>query len=94
MSLSCKATGTPVPTISWQRTDGRELKFQTGGRFRTPKSGLLEIVLLEPEDMATYQCVAQNEVGVDVGYVQLVVHCKYIFKSVGISPLMTLQRRF
>lgn len=74
LSLSCKATGLPTPTITWQRTDGRVFSGETEGRFQTRKSGQLEIILLQPEDMATYQCLAKNEVGTDVAYVQLVVH--------------------
>jgi len=57
----CKATGYPVPGISWQK-DGRRLPTNT--RQVVLQSGELRILHTVKEDEGEYECLAFNVLGV------------------------------
>ena len=76
MTLSCDATGNPVPTISWTK-DGSPI----GSSYRISLSAdnkQLTIMNLNRTDSEEYQCVADNSLGNDTSNVAtLNVQCKY-----------------
>ena len=59
--FQCKATGYPVPGISWQK-DGRRLP--TDNRQVVLQSGELRILHTEKGDEGEYECLAFNVLGV------------------------------
>ena len=77
VTLSCNATGNPVPTISWT-TNGSPIKI-TGNSsisFSEDKKQL-NIVNVSRTDSGEYRCVAINELGNDTSSVTtLNVQCK------------------
>ena len=76
LTLSCNATGNPVPTISWSR-DGSLVN--TGGRisFLDDKKQLI-ITNVDRTDSGKYRCVVENSVGNDTSdAATLNVQCKF-----------------
>ena len=76
LTLSCNATGNPVPTISWTR-DGSPV--DTSGRISiSADKKQLTITNVHRTDSGEYRCVASNELGNDTSNVAtLDVQCKY-----------------
>ncbi|XP_054440698.1 hemicentin-2 [Pteronotus mesoamericanus] len=60
--VSCSASGSPAPHISWSR-DGHTL--QGDSRIHVDGQGTLVIRGVAPEDAGNYSCQAANEVGTD-----------------------------
>ncbi|XP_024909220.1 hemicentin-2-like [Cynoglossus semilaevis] len=59
--LHCDATGRPAPLVSWLR-DGRPV--HTDPQHRVTLDGArLQILSVQPSDMAGYLCVAENKAG-------------------------------
>ena len=77
VTLSCNASGNPVPTISWTR-DGslissgdQRISFEAGNRRLT-------ITNVSRVDSGEYRCVADNSEGNDTSHATtLDVQCKY-----------------
>ncbi|XP_055255516.1 hemicentin-2 isoform X3 [Moschus berezovskii] len=61
--LACRATGRPLPTITWHRGDDQPLGPGVGSRTGWPDSGVLFFESVVPEDQALYVCEAQNVFG-------------------------------
>jgi hemicentin len=59
--LSCRAEGTPEPTISWER-NGMSID-STDSKYQISQSGTLRIRQASPSDNGYYKCTAQNIVG-------------------------------
>jgi len=78
VSLSCSATGNPVPTISWTRAGS---PVNPSGRISfSDDKKQLTITNVNRTDSVEYQCVASNSLGNDTSnVVTLNVQCKYIF---------------
>lgn len=58
--FSCRATsGTPQPTITWVRRDGKQLS----SRFTEDYPGVITLRLAEIEDAGIYECRASNIAG-------------------------------
>lgn len=58
--LSCRATsGTPYPTITWSRRDGRPLS----SRFSEDYPGVITLREATVEDTGSYECKATNAAG-------------------------------
>lgn len=58
--LSCRATsGTPYPTVTWTRTDGRPLST----RFSEDYPGVITLREATVEDTGSYECKAINVAG-------------------------------
>jgi len=76
LTLSCNATGNPVPTISWTR-DGSPVN--TSGRISFSENKKeLTITDVSRTDSGEYRCVATNRVGNDTSNAAtLNVQCKY-----------------
>ncbi|XP_078241343.1 contactin-4 isoform X2 [Pogona vitticeps] len=66
--LECFALGNPVPTISWRRTDGKQIPKKAR---RHKSSSILEIPNFQQEDAGLYECVAENVRGKNVARGQL-----------------------
>lgn len=65
----------PVPSISWKRSDGTSLaKKIQHNRTR----GVLEIPNVEQEDEGSYECMAGNTRGINIARGQLFVYGKQI----------------
>ena len=75
MTLSCNATGNPVPTISWNR-DGSPVNKDGRISFSNEKKQLT-IMNVSRIDSGEYRCVAENRVGNDTSNATLNVQCKY-----------------
>ena len=79
VTLSCNASGNPVPTISWTR-NGSPVKTSDHSRISfSDEEKLLTITNVSRTDRGEYRCVAINRVGNATSNVATVdVHCKYI----------------
>ncbi|XP_040926337.1 hemicentin-1 isoform X2 [Betta splendens] len=69
VTLPCRATGSPRPTISWQR-EGINIPT-TAGRFTVLPNGSLQVSRASVLDSGTYICVAQNPAGTALGKTKL-----------------------
>ena len=77
MTLSCNASGNPVPTISWTR-NGSVLTGSVPRITFGTESRELTITIVNRTDTAEYRCVANNSVGnVTSNAATLDVQCKY-----------------
>ena len=77
VTLSCNATGNPVPTISWTR-DGSPLDTNDNSRisFSADKEQLT-MTNVSRTDSGEYRCVAENRVGNDTSNAaKLDIQCK------------------
>ncbi|XP_043555476.1 hemicentin-1 [Chiloscyllium plagiosum] len=67
--LPCEATGTPTPTITWQK-EGISINTE-GGDYTVLPNGSLQITQAAIKDTGTYICVAQNPTGTALGKIKL-----------------------
>ncbi|XP_069772736.1 hemicentin-1-like [Narcine bancroftii] len=67
--LPCESTGTPRPSITWQK-DG--ITISSTGYFLLA-NGALEIVRATEDDSGNYMCIAQNGAGTALSKTKLVV---------------------
>lgn len=58
--LPCKASGRPLPEITWLNEEGNVVGSMQDPRFRTLPTGELIITGLRWADMGSYTCVAKN----------------------------------
>ncbi|GBM46999.1 Titin [Araneus ventricosus] len=65
--VNCKASGKPVPTISWMKSEGRGMEgllaVSESEMLRLPSNGSLIIEQVTKSDEGIYQCMATNSVG-------------------------------
>ena len=77
VTLSCNASGNPVPTISWTR-NGSVLTGSVPRITFGTESRELTITTINTADSGEYQCVANNSVGNDTSDAATIdVQCKY-----------------
>ncbi|XP_073667498.1 hemicentin-1 isoform X2 [Paramisgurnus dabryanus] len=79
VTLPCRATGSPRPTITWQK-EGINI-FTTGGGLTVLPNGSLQISKAKVEDSGTYMCVAQNPAGTALGKTKLRVQVPPVITS-------------
>ncbi|XP_014486075.1 PREDICTED: lachesin-like [Dinoponera quadriceps] len=63
--LRCVATGSPKPTVTWKREDGRNIILREDGQKQSMKNFLgetLELMGVLRQEMGTYLCIASNNV--------------------------------
>ena len=78
MTLSCDATGNPVPTISWTK-DGSPLSNNSRISLSADNKQLT-ITNVSRTDSGEYRCVASNSVGNETSNAgKLDVQCKWFF---------------
>ena len=77
MNLACKASGLPVPTITWQKPLGHLPRGET-----TVIDGNMTILRVTKEDRGTYVCSVKNLLGKDSALAQVTVidRLKFILK--------------
>ncbi|XP_042909623.1 cell adhesion molecule Dscam1 isoform X2 [Parasteatoda tepidariorum] len=84
VSLDCEVRGHPRPTIRWFRFDGEDripLK-PSWKRFEVAENGSLIIRDVKPEDAATYECKAANDIGAAISKkIALSVHVPARFEE-------------
>jgi len=68
LSLACKATGQPTPTVTWRKAFSQLPKEKT-----TVVAGNLNIVDIAKADGGTYECAVKNLLGQDSAVAQVVV---------------------
>ena len=68
VTLSCQASGTPTPMVSWIKVDGQHINGS-------------ELVLtnINRNEAGEYRCEASNECGNASETVHIDVQCKYIY---------------
>ena len=86
-SITCTATGYPVPTIVWQNSDGSSLNnnrlvsvssmpFSIGVGNETIVSVELMVTGAMRVDSGMYRCSANNSVNSTTRSITITVHCK------------------
>ncbi|XP_047443825.1 hemicentin-1 isoform X2 [Mugil cephalus] len=78
-TLPCRATGSPRPTITWQK-EGINIPTR-GGSFTILPNGSLQISKASVSDSGTYICVAQNPAGTALGKTKLRVQVPPAIRS-------------
>ncbi|XP_076007425.1 hemicentin-1 [Genypterus blacodes] len=79
ITLPCRATGSPRPTITWQK-EGINIPSR-GGSFTVLPNGSLQISKASVSDSGAYMCVAQNPAGTALGKTKLRVQVPPVISS-------------
>ncbi|XP_071373120.1 hemicentin-1, partial [Centroberyx affinis] len=79
ITLPCRATGSPRPTVTWQK-EGINIPT-TGAGFTVLPNGGLQISKASVSDSGTYMCVAQNPAGTALGKTKLRVQVPPVISS-------------
>ncbi|GFU00986.1 hemicentin-1 [Nephila pilipes] len=65
--INCKASGKPIPTISWMKSEGKGIDgfvaVSASETLHLPSNGSLIIENVKKSDEGLYQCLATNSVG-------------------------------
>ena len=87
VSITCTATGYPVPTVVWQNNDGSSLSnniLVSGSPVNMP-TGVGNVTSVSVELMVTgamrvhtgmYRCSANNSISSTTRNISITVHCK------------------
>ncbi|KAM3620522.1 uncharacterized protein V6R79_024924 [Siganus canaliculatus] len=78
VTLPCRATGSPRPTVTWQKEG---IRVPTGRRFMLLPDGGLQVSQASLDDSGTYMCVAQNAAGTALGKTRLRVQVPPVISS-------------
>ncbi|CAK9803858.1 Protein CEPU-1 [Anthophora quadrimaculata] len=62
LTLTCKATGSPKPNITWKRDDSSKISINKTLSVSEWKGETLEITRISRLDMGVYLCIAKNDV--------------------------------
>ena len=91
-SITCTATGYPVPTVVWQNSDGSSLsnnRLVSGSPVISP-TGVGNVTSISVElmvigamrvDTGMYRCSANNSVISDTRNINITVQCKLLIHS-------------
>ena len=91
-SITCTATGYPVPTVVWQNSDGSSLsnnRLVSGSPVNISSTGVGNVTSVNVElrvigarrvDTGTYRCLADNRGSLDpsIRYITIIIQCKSI----------------
>ena len=89
-SITCTATGYPVPTVVWQNSDGSSLsnnRLVSGSPVNISSTGIGNVSDVSVElmvigamgvDSGMYRCSANNSVNSATRNIIITVQCKYI----------------
>ena len=81
-SITCTATGYPVPDIVWLNNDGSivdENRQVNGSVIATGVGNVSSVnvsMIIRRNDGGVYKCVAKNSVGNNANTINITVHCK------------------
>ena len=88
-SITCTATGYPVPTVVWQNSDGSNLsnnRLVSGSPVNISSTGVGNVTSVSVElmvigamrvDTGMYRCSANNSIGSDAAVnISLTIQCK------------------
>ena len=89
VSITCSATGYPVPTVVWQNSDGSSLSnnrlvsvssmpFSIGVGNVSSVSVELMVIGAMRVDSGMYRCSANNSVSSTTRNIDITVQCKYM----------------
>lgn len=81
ISLSCRVTGIPMPTVTWRRELGKSLVFRADGRERQVMKHVdgekLTLTNVQRSDMGGYLCIASNGVPPSVSKrFEVLINCR------------------
>lgn len=62
ISLRCRATGSPTPTVKWKRDDNSKIALNKSTTVNEWEGDVLEISRISRLDMGAYLCIASNGV--------------------------------
>ena len=65
VKLTCKADGSPTPTLVWKNPSGRVIKNET--ELKTT----VDVLMISDQDFGNYTCEATNDVNTDKSTVQV-----------------------
>ncbi|XP_047472869.1 lachesin-like, partial [Penaeus chinensis] len=82
INLTCSATGTPMPSITWRREDHEPITINKTLRVTEYNGANLPLTKISRVDMAAYLCIARNGVPPIVS--------KRIQVSVDFPPMMSI----
>ncbi|XP_069162340.1 lachesin [Procambarus clarkii] len=82
ITLTCSATGTPTPAITWRREDHMKINLNKTFRVTEYNGASLQLARVSRMDMAAYLCIARNGVPPIVS--------KRIQVSVDFPPMMSI----
>ena len=89
-SITCTATGYPVPTVAWQNSDGSSLsnnRLVSGSPVNISSIGIGNVSSVSVElmvigvmrvDSGMYRCSANNSVDSTTRNITITVQCKYL----------------
>jgi len=89
-SITCTATGYPVPTVVWQNSDGSSVsngRLESGSRVNTSSTGVDNVTSVSVElmvigamrvDTGMYRCSANNSVSSTTRSITITVQCKHM----------------
>ena len=89
-SITCTATGYPVPTVVWQNSDGSSLsnnRLVSGNLVNISSTGVGNVSSVSVElmvigavrvDSGMYRCSANNSVSSTTRNITITVQCKYM----------------
>ena len=81
-SITCTATGYPVPNIVWQNNDESEVdenRIKTDSAMATGVGNLYNVsvsMTVGRNDTGVYVCIANNSIGSDTRTINITVNCK------------------
>ena len=75
--LSCNATGSPPPNVTWSKSGHQDKNFHLGS--------LLPLRNIGREQDGLYWCTAENGAGKSIASVRVIVQCKCQCKAKTIS---------
>ncbi|XP_051153832.1 lachesin-like isoform X1 [Leptopilina boulardi] len=82
VSLTCKATGSPIPSIRWKRDDGSKIAINKSLSVSELEGNTLEMTRISRLDMGAYLCIASNGIPPTVS--------KQIKVSVDFPPMLSI----
>ena len=83
--LSCNATGTPPPNITWSKSSDQDTNFNLGS--------LLPLRNISRTQDGLYWCTAENGAGKSTASVRVIVQCKCTVVIIRPGPLQQGPRR-
>ena len=79
VKLTCKADGSPTPTLSWKNPSGRVIQQQ-----ETELKSPVDVPMKSDQDFGNYTCEATNNVNTDTSTVQVQQISKWNFFSLAV----------